>query len=296
MKLYVGVLTLQNNKIMITSDSTTDLSPELIKKHNIVILPLNVILDDKSYTDGVDIDPDFIYQYEKEHHILPKTAATNVAVATDFFKKYVDDGYKIIHFCISSEMSGTYQNCNLAAQEVGNTYVVDTRNLSTGGGLLLLKAAELNEQGAEYEDIIKKVETLVPYVDASFVIDSLEYLYKGGRCSGVAALGANLLKLKPCIEVKNGKMGVGKKYRGKFEVVLKQYVDERLENMDDIDTSRIFITHAGCSKEVVDSIYNHIENIGVFKEILVTRAGCTVSCHCGANTLGVLFFRKSHVE
>lgn len=282
-------------KIVITSDSTTDLNKELIERYNVGILPLLVTLGDKTYTDGVDVDADFIYDFVAKTGELPKTSAVNIPAAEDFFKKYVDEGYAVIHFTISSEMSSTYQNCNIAAEEFEDVYVVDTKNLSTGGGLLVVAAAEMVAQGMEAADIAAKVRELAANVDASFAIDSLEYLHKGGRCSAVAAFGANLLKLKPCITVKNGKMGVDKKYRGKYIDVIKEYVAERLVNIEDIDLSRVFITHAGCDDEVVNAAMEVLKQTASFEEIFVTRAGCTISSHCGRNTLGVLFVRKSPI-
>lgn len=282
-------------KVIITSDSTTDLSKELIEKYDIGILPLNITLGDKTYTDGVDIDPDFIYAYHDKTGELPKTSAISIATVSDFFKKYVDEGYAIVHFTISSEMSSSYQNCCIAAADYDDVYVVDTKNLSTGGGLLVLAAADMANNGIPAKDIAENVNKIVPCVDASFVIDSLEYLHKGGRCSAVAAFGANLLKLKPCITVKNGKMDVEKKYRGKFIDTVKEYTEERLINLDDIDLTRIFVTHAGCDDETVNAALKIVKNATEFKEIFVTRAGCTVSSHCGHNTIGVLFIRKSPI-
>lgn len=282
-------------KVIITSDSTTDLNPELIERYNVGILPLLVTLGDKTYTDGVDIDADFIYDYHAKTGELPKTSAINIPAATDFFEKYTSEGYAIVHFTISSEMSSTYQNCCIAAADFEDVYVVDTKNLSTGGGLLVVAAAEMALKGMEAKDIAEAVSKLALNVDASFVIDSLEYLHKGGRCSAVAAFGANLLKLKPCITVKNGKMGVDKKYRGRYSDVVKEYAAERLINTDDIDLDRIFVTHAGCNQEIIDSVVAVVKEALPFKEIFITRAGCAVSSHCGRNTLGVLFVRKSPI-
>ncbi|MBQ9768733.1 MAG: DegV family protein, partial [Clostridia bacterium] len=282
-----------SKKVIITRDSTSDLSKATLEALNIKTLPLGITLDNKNYLDGVDIDPDFIYRYHDEHGVLPKTSAANVAEVTDFFKEFVDQGYAIVHFTISSKMSSTYQNSLLAAEEFEDVYVVDTNNLSTGEGLLVMKAAEMARDGKEAKEIFDTVNALVPYVDASFVIDSLEYLHKGGRCSALAALGANLLKLKPCIEVRNGTMGVSKKYRGKYAMTLKEYVKERLTDYSDIDLSRVFVTHAGCDPELVEEIRALVAETAPFEEILVTRAGCCVSAHCGANTLGVLYIKKS---
>ena len=279
--------------IVITSDSTTDLSEELRERYNVAVMPLKITLGGKLYTDGVDITPDDIYAHHDKTGELPKTTATNVNDCLEFFKKYTDSGKTVIHFTISSDMSSTYSNACLAAEELGNVYVIDTKNLSTGGGLLVISAAEMLNEGLSATEIVEKTKALVPCVDASFVIDSLEYLYKGGRCSALAMFGANLLKLKPCIQVKNGKMDVAKKYRGKYSEVLKQYVTEHIGDRSDIVLDRVFVTHAGCDPQLVDEIVALVKELAPFKEVFMTRAGCTVSSHCGANTLGVLFIRKS---
>lgn len=285
-----------SKKVLITRDSTSDLTPEQIEKFNIKTIPLGITLGDKTYRDGVDIDPDFIYKYHAENGILPKTSAANISEMVDFFRPFVEEGYAIVHFTISSKMSSTYQNSLIAAEEFEDVYVIDSANLSTGEGLLVLKAAEMAQAGADAKEIYDTVSALVPYVDASFVIDSLEYLHKGGRCSALAALGANLLKLKPCIQVKDGGMGVCKKYRGKYIQTLCEYVTERLTDYSDIELDRVFVTHAGCDPEVVDEVVSLVKKTAPFKEVVVSRAGCTVSSHCGANTLGVLYFRKTPLK
>ena len=286
---------MSSKKVIVISDSTCDLSPDLIEKYNIKIVPMSVTLGDKLYTDGVDITPDEIYAYFEENGTLPKTSAINMTDFCDVFEPYVNDGYAIICFTISSEMSTTFNNCRLAAEEFEDVYPIDSHNLSTGIGLTVLKAAEMAQNGESAENIVAAINAMIDCVDASFVIDKLNYLHKGGRCSSVAALGANLLKLKPCIEVKEGKMGVGKKYRGKYGDVLKEYVTERLANADDIELDRIFITHAGCDEQIVNAVYEQVKNALPFKEVLITRAGCTVSSHCGPDTLGILFVRKSPI-
>lgn len=284
-----------NSNVVITSDSTTDLSKELRERYNVTVMPLKITLGDKTYTDGVDINPDDIYAHHDKTGELPKTAATNVGDCIDFFKPFCQAGKTVIHFTISSEMSSTYNNACIAAEEVGNVYVIDTKNLSTGGGLLVVAAAEMIANGLSAEETVQKTRALVPCVDASFVIDSLEYLYKGGRCSALAMLGANLLKLKPCIQVKEGKMDVAKKYRGKFSEVAKQYVSEKISDYSDIDLDRVFVTHAGCDPELMNELVELVKSKAPFKEVFLTCAGCTVSSHCGANTLGVLFIRKSPI-
>lgn len=281
--------------IVITSDSTSDLSAQLIARYNVTILPLGVTLGDKTFKDGVDIKPDDIYAHHAKTGELPKTTAANLGECIDFFKPFVDEGKTVIHFTISASMSSTYNNARMAAEEFENVYVIDAANLSTGSGLLVVNAAEMAQSGMEAEDIVAKIEELKPCVDASFVIDSLEYLHKGGRCSALAMLGANLLKLKPCIEVKNGAMGVGKKYRGRYADVLLTYAAERIGDASDIDLDRVFVTHAGCDSEIVESVAAKVKELAPFKEVFITRAGCTVSSHCGANTLGVLFVRKNPI-
>lgn len=285
-----------SEKILIASDSTSDLNAELIEKYGIKILPLGVTLGDKTYTDGVDVDPDMIYaNYEKTGQ-LPKTSAVNIADFEDFFEKYTAEGYSIVVFTISSEMSSTYHNAHLAAESFENVYVVDARNLSTGGGLLVLTAAEMAEKGCGAKEIYDECTRLTDYVDASFIIDSLEFLHKGGRCSALAALGANLLQLKPCIVVKGGKMGVSKKYRGRFGSVLPQYVAERLGDASNVNIDKIFVTHAGCEPEIINSCVAKVKEIAPEANVMITRAGCTISSHCGRNTLGVLFIRKTPLE
>ena len=282
-------------KVIITSDSTTDLSKELIERYGVKIIPLGVTLGDNTYRDGIDINPDMIYEHYKKTGELPKTSAANIDDCINFFTPLVNEGYAIVHFTISSEMSSTFNNSRLAAAEFSDVYVVDSKNLSTGGGLLVVSACEMALAGKEAAEIAKECEELAGKVDASFVLDDLEFLHKGGRCSALAALGANLLKLKPCIAVRNGKMGVTKKYRGKFGAVLTEYVNDCLANIDDIDTSRVFVTHAGCDEEIVNACVEQVKATGAFKEVFLTRAGCTVSAHCGRNTLGVLFIRKTNI-
>ena len=284
-----------SNKVLIASDSTCDLSRELIEKYGVEILPLSVSLGGVDYTDGVDVDPDAIYAHYEKTGELPKTAAVNIAEFSNFYAKYTEQGYSIVIFTISADMSSTFNNARLAAEDFENVYAVDTRNLSTGGGLLVLAACEMARDGMSAEQIAKECRTLASRVDASFVIDNLEFLYKGGRCSAVERLGASMLQLKPCITVKDGKMGVGKKYRGKFATELKKYIADRIGDASDIDTHRIFITHAGCDSDIVESCYEQVKALGMFDEVLITRAGCTISSHCGRNTLGVLFIRKHDI-
>ncbi len=282
-----------SNKVIIASDSTTDLGPELIARYGIEIIPLGVNLSDKQYTDGVDINPDMIYAHYEKTGELPKTSAINIADFEDRFSELTADGASVVLFTISAEMSSTYHNGKLAAEGFPNVHVVDTRNLSTGGGLLVIRAAEMAKEGKNAEEIANACRELTPFVDASFIIDNLEFLYKGGRCSALAAFGANVLSIKPCIIVRDGKMSVGKKYRGKFASTLKKYIADQLGDASDIDLGHVFVTHAGCDPEIYEACIEAVKNTADFGEIHLTRAGCTISSHCGRNTLGVLFIRKT---
>jgi DegV family protein with EDD domain len=279
-------------KIKLISDSTCDLSKELIEKYDIEILPLFVGVGDKNLRDGVEITPEDIYDYVDKSGKLPTTAAPNIDSFLTVFRRWRDEGYEIVHFNISGDFSSSYRNACLAAEEVGGVYVVDTRNLSTGQGLVVLYGAELLAQGKSAAEIAEACAAVTPKVEASFVVDSIDYLRKGGRCSAVAALGANLLKLKPCIEVIDGKMTPSKKYRGNIGKVILQYVDDRLRDRDDIDLHRIFITHTRCDDEIITRVEEKIKSYFDFGEILETTAGCTVTSHCGPYTLGILFIRK----
>ena len=281
-----------SKRVLICSDSTTDLGGELIEKYGIEILRLSVSLGGKIFTDGLDMNPDMIYRHYEAHGELPKTAAPNISAFCSFFEEKISRGDAVVFFTISGEMSSTYNNARLAAANYPDVYVVDTRNLSTGGGLLVLAAAEMAKNGMSAADIAKECMALTDKVDASFVIDNLEFLHKGGRCSAVAALAAGFLQLKPCITVKGGKMGVTKKYRGKFARVLQMYIADRLADDATIDTSHVFVTHAGCDEEIVSQCVEQVKAALPWGEVHVTRAGCTISAHCGRNTLGVLFMHK----
>ena len=278
--------------IKITADSTCDLTKELVERHNITITPLAVTCGCETYLDGVDITPDGLYEKINATGELSSTAAVNVQAYIDVFSQALKDHDAVIHFTISSAMSSCYQNACIAAQEVGNVWVVDSQSLSTGIAHLVLDACELAASGMAPADIHAELERRRDKLDVSFVVDTLEYLRKGGRCSAVAALGANLLKLHPCIYVKNGEMGVGKKYRGKLKDCLTAYVKERLADPDTVDTRRIFITDSGVDDTIRDEVEQTLRSLLPFEEIIHTRAGCTVSSHCGPGTLGILFYRK----
>ncbi len=279
-------------KIKILSDSTCDLSPELLEKYDITVIPLIVMKDDQEYRDGVTITPADIFAHVAAGGSLCSTAALSVGVYQEIFEQYAKEYDGVIHVNIGSGFSSSYQNACLAAEDIANVRVVDSQNLSTGQGLVVLKAAELAKTCSDLDALHSELTAFTEKVEASFVLDQLKYMVKGGRCSSAAALGANLLNLKPCIEVKDGKMSVVKKYRGNYVKCLTSYASDRLANRKDIDDQRIFITHTPVSDEQLEAVKDTVAQLGNFRETLVTDAGCTVSCHCGPGTLGVLFVRK----
>lgn len=276
-------------KIKITCDSTCDLSREQLRQHGIDLVPLAVAMDGRDYHDGVDIVPQDIYAHVAQGGGLPVTAAVNTAGYEAVFAKYAGDYDAVIHVNISADFSSCHQNAVLAAQRFDNVYVVDSRNLSTGHGLVVLKAAELAEAGVPAAQIVEALRAMTSRVDASFILEQLNYLQKGGRCSAATVLGANLLRLKPCIEVRDGKMAVGKKYRGSFAHCLEAYITDRLANREDLDLSRVFVTHSGVDPEILRLAQDTVRRLQPFRELCVTTAGCTISSHCGPGTIGVLF-------
>ena len=279
-------------KVIIASDSTTDLTPELIERYGVKVLPLGVTLGDRLYTDGVDINPDMIYSHYEQTGELPKTSAINTVQCAEFFREHTADGSAMVFFTISSEMSSTYANARIAAEEFENVYVVDTRNLSTGGGLLVCAAGDMAKAGMDAAEIAQKCAELTDKAVASFVVDDLTFLHKGGRCSALAAIGAHLVHIKPCIGVSDGKMSVVKKYRGSFGAVLKKYAAELMEEAAEADLTRVFVTHAGCDEEIIHQCVAQVKEGLPFEEVIVSRAGCTISSHCGRNTLGILFMKR----
>lgn len=283
---------MKNMNIKITSDSTCDLSAEQLQQHNIQLLPLCISMGDRLLRDGVEITPDDIYAHVDAGGDICTTSALNFTDYSDCFTPLSQEYDAVIHINISAEFSSCYQNAVLASQEFDNVYVVDSRNLSTGHGHVVLRAAELAESGMDVKDVVAELNNFTAKVDASFILSRLDYMKKGGRCSSVVALGANLLHLRPCIEVVNGKMQVGKKYRGSFEKCVDQYIRDRLAHPENLDLSRIFITHSGVADSALETARRAVEDCAPFQEILVTRAGCTVSSHCGPGTLGILFLHK----
>ena len=278
--------------IKILSDSTCDLSADILKEHNISLVPLTVIKGNQEYKDGVTITPADIFAHVAAGGDLCSTSANSVGEYMDEFAKYANDYDGILHINIGSGFSSCYQNACLAAQDFDNVKVVDSQNLSTGQGLVVLEACRLAKECTSLEELREKVQAYTAKIEASFLVDKLNYLAKGGRCSAVAALGANLLNLKPCIEVKDNKMGVTKKYRGKYDKCLATYIKERLDGRDDLDGGILFITHTPVSEAEMAAVKEAVAQYGNFRVVYDTDAGSTVSCHCGPGTLGVLFARK----
>ncbi len=278
--------------IKILSDSTCDLSNDLIEKHNITIVPLIVIKDGEVYSDGVTITPDDIFNHVAAGGSLCSTAAVNVGDYTDIFAQYANDYDGVVHINIGSGFSSCHQNACLAAEEFDNVICIDSANLSTGQGLVVLKACELANTCESLAEIKEKLDAFTPKVEASFLLDRLDYMVKGGRCSAAAALGANLLGLKPCIEVRDGKMGVVKKYRGNYAKSLAMYVKDRIANREDITHETLFVTHTPVNEECLKAVADAVAKSDTFENTYWTTAGSTISCHCGPGTLGVLFVRK----
>ncbi len=281
--------------VKIFADSTCDLSEELIKKYSVTIIPLCIIMGDKSYYDGEGLGQKEIFKWADENKTTPKTAAITAERLEQAAKPVLDAGDDIILFTISSGMSSTFNLASIYSEDNGNghMHVIDSANLSTGIGLLVIKAAEMAADGMAAEDIVKKIGDLIPRVRASFVLDTLTYLSRGGRCSSVTALLAGTLKLHPEIVVKDGAMGVSKKYRGSLGNSVMKYATDLEEALLDADHDRVFITHTVRESEraIVDEVRKYLESLGVFKEVIETKAGGVISSHCGPGTLGILFIK-----
>ena len=279
-------------RIKVISDSTCDLSAQLLAENNITLAPLTVIKADEQFQDGVTITPADIFDHVAKGGALCSTAAVSIGDYADLFEKYSQEYDGVIHVTIGSGFSACYQNATLAAEDFSNVRVIDSQNLTSGQGLVVLKACELAKSATDLDALADELRAYTEKIESSFLVDKLDYLVKGGRCSSAAALGANLLNLKPCIEVKNGKMAVGKKYRGNYAKCLANYVKERLEGREDIDWSTLFITKTVVSEECYAAVLDAAKTYGKFGVVYETTAGCTISCHCGPGTLGILFVRK----
>ena len=280
--------------VKIFADSTCDLSDEQFAEYDIDMLPLCIVMDEKSYFDRSEITPEEIFRWADENKTTPKTAAISMEMAVERARPYVEAGRDIIFFGISEDMSTTCNVMRLAAKELrtDRIFVIDSRSLSTGIGLPVLWAAEMAMEGRTAEEIVAKIEGARELVRASFVVDTLTYLARGGRCSSVTALLANTLKLKPRIAVKDGKMGVDKKYRGTLSKVILKYTKDMEEELLHAEGKRVFITHSGCDRAIVEQVRAYLEGLGVFEQVIETRAGGVISSHCGPGTLGVLFYVK----
>ena len=278
--------------VKIISDSTCDLSPELIAKYDIDSLPLHIVLGEEDFEDGRGISPDEIYQWSDLHRQSPKTAACTLPDAMAALEPYVSAGREVIMFSISSSMSSTFNVMNMAAEQLDAGHlvtVIDSMNLSTGVGLQVIEAAEMAQQGKSAREIITHIEAIRPRVRASFVVDTLTYLHRGGRCSGLVAMMGGALRLHPRIGVADGKMAPGKKYRGKMDRVILSYAQEMEAELRTAKPDRVFITHSGCPESTITAVQEWLQSLGCFNEIHITRAGGVVSSHCGPGTLGVLF-------
>lgn len=277
--------------VKICTDSCCDLTAQQIKENNIAILPLFVTLGEDDYLDGQNVTPDDIYEYVKKTKQLPKTAARSTEDFKEFFEDLLADGSEVVYMGIGSDLSSTFDNARRAKEEMGNDrlFVIDSKSLSTGIGLLVLYASSLAKQNLSGSEIVKEIELQREKNQASFVVDKLDYLYKGGRCSGLARFGANLLKLKPRLELVNGRIENTAKYMGQFKIVLKKYVDDMLKNNPNPKKDICFVTHTKTDKEIVDGVIEYVKSKNIFNEVVESEAGATITCHCGENTLGILF-------
>ena len=286
---------MNDSNIVITADSTCDLPQELIDKYDIKIIPLSILLGEKVYHDGVDIKPSDIYDFVEKTGELPKTAAVTPSEYHEVFKCFADDGKKIVHIGFSSALSSSYQNACVAAEELDCVYCVDSKNLCTAMGLLVLKACDYREKGMDAKRIADKVNRLVPKVSATFVLDGLEYLHKGGRCSSVAKFGANVLGIKPSIAVdtQTGRLDMAKKYRGKTELVYKQYITDRINEIKRIQPDRVVIANSGgVPADTIAFAKGMLEGRDKFEQVILADAGCTISSHCGPKTLAIFYIKK----
>lgn len=278
--------------VKIIADSTCDLSRDLLEKYDVDILPLYIILGDREYQDGRGISPDEIYKWSDANGATPKTAACSLEEAKELFRRYTDQGFEVVCFSISGEMSTTGNVMRMAAEEIGaadRIAVINSANLSTGIGLMVIEAAIMAKNGCTKNEIVGHIENIRLRVRSSFVVDTLTFLYRGGRCSGAAALLGTTLKLHPRIAVENGRMMPGRKYRGKMSHVILSYAKDMEKELLSAKPDRVFITHSGCTEQDIAAVKSYLESLGRFDEILITRAGGVISSHCGPGTLGVLF-------
>lgn len=279
-------------KIKILADSTCDLPKQMLAEHDITLVPLTVVKGEEQFKDGVTITPADIFDHVAAGGALCSTAANSIGEYADLFEQYHEDYDGILVITIGSGFSSCYQNACLAAEDYPNVRIIDSRNLTSGQGLVVLKACSLAKEVSDLDELANQLQAYTEKIDSGFIVEKLDYLVKGGRCSSAAALGANLLNLKPSIDVKNGKMSVGKKYRGAYTKCLTAYIQERFENRDDIDWDTLFFVHTVLPEEYHEVVMDALQSCGKFQNIYEATAGCTVSCHCGPGTVGIVFAKK----
>ena len=278
--------------VIITTDSVCDMPPDLLDRYQVRMIPLTINEGDHSYKDGVDFTPDDIYELYDSQHLLPKTSAISPQEFIDFFTPLTQDGSEVVHIDISSACSATYQNACMAASELDGVFPVDSLHLTLGQGLLVIEACRLRDAGLSAREIAEQLPAYREKIVTSFVVDTLEYLWKGGRCSGLTAFGANLLQVRPCLELREGEIKVARKYRGTMQKVYTQYIRDYLSR-ENIDTRMGFLVHSGrISQETLDQLRQLILELVPFSEVPIVRAGCTVTSHCGPGTVGVIFASK----
>ena len=278
--------------VIITTDSVCDMPKELLERYQVRMIPLTISEGDHSYKDGVDFTPDDIYELYDSQHLLPKTSAISPQEFIDFFTPLTQDGSEVVHIDISSACSATYQNACMAARELEGVFPVDSLHLTLGQGLLVIEACRLRDAGLSAREIAEQLPAYREKIVTSFVVDTLEFLWKGGRCSGLTAFGANLLQVRPCLELREGEIKVARKYRGTMQKVYTQYIRDYLSR-ENIDTRMGFLVHSGrISQETLDQLRQLILELVPFSEVPIVRAGCTVTSHCGPGTIGVIFASK----
>ena len=283
-------------KIRMTADSTCDLTPDWIRKYQIGVAPLSVIIDGQAFHDGVDVTPRDIFRAAEAGKSV-RTTAVNTYEYKEFFKEQLKNCDQLVHICLSSELSTSYSDAVEASKEVGNVFVVDSRNLSTGSGLLVLEGIKMIQEGADDGTAIAEaLRAKTGLVCSSFVVRTIDYLRRGGRCSGLEALGAKMLHIRPSIVVADGKMHPGQKYRGRYEHYLKHYIRDVLENDQNIDFSRVVVVHSPSEEGLVRFAIDTVKSYGLFREVLEAMAGCTICTHCGPDTLGLMFMRKEEKD
>ena len=282
--------------IIIAAESTADLSPALIEQFHIHVLRHGVRLGDAQFRDGLDVTPENVFSYYRETGELPKTYSVNVAEYEAFFKQATDDGSAVILFTVGSALSSSYQNAHIAAESFDGVYVVDSRNLSVGIAMLVLAACDMVRDGLDAAAVYERCCAMRDKVDMTFVVSDIEFLKNGGRCSAMAALGANLLQLKPCLLVRNGKVQVGKNYRGKLTKVHPEYLRERMGDGSDIDSHRAILVHTNLEEEQIAAYCDAIRALVPLEELYVTQAGCSISTNCGYDSIGLAFLRKTPLQ